>query len=160
MWWYNLKTKKLDLINFNKSDVIDKKIIKIINEENIEKKYNLILDYIYDFLDYEIQNKNYCDFQDGKCIANRLKKSVHQDNGCCYQYKIGICKYLHKETCTIKNVSCKLFMCEYIESQVIKFKLDSIIPVKSLFNKKQVKIIEKSYFKTRNEVINLLLKYK
>jgi hypothetical protein len=132
-------------------------VAKIANETDLEKKYGLIIDYVCHYLDNEMKTHNYCDFQDGRCIANRLKKSVHETNGCCYQYKVGLCKYLKDDSCSIKSVSCKLFMCSYLESTVIKYKLEEIISVKSLLNKKQITIIEKSYFKPKEEVIKLLL---
>ena len=140
--------------------IIDDEIKTIINEKDIKKKYSLIYDYICDYLDRKMQENNYCDFKDGKCIANRLGKSVHLENGCCYQYKKGICKYLVNGVCTNKNISCKFFMCSYIESKIVKFNIDDIIPVKLFFNRKQKRIIKKSYFKKKEEIIELLLKYK
>jgi hypothetical protein len=129
----------------------------IVRETNLEKRYSLIIDYVCNYLDNKMKTHNYCDFQDGKCIANRLKKTTRETNGCCYHYQTGLCKHLKEGTCTIKNVSCKLYMCHYLETKVIKFKLEDILPIKSLLNKKQITILEKSYFKPKEEVIKLLL---
>jgi hypothetical protein len=127
------------------------------SETDLEKKYSQIIDYICDYLDNDMKTHNYCDFQGDECIANRLKKSVHENNGCCYKYKVGLCKHLKEGSCTIKCVSCKLFMCSYLESKVVKYKLEDILPNNILLNKKQKEIIEKSYFKDKEEVIRLLI---
>lgn len=122
------------------------------------KNYEEIYDYICNYLDEILKEKNYCDFIDGKCVANRLKISVRSNNGCCYNRKEGLCKYLVNGKCTNSNVSCKLFMCSYLEKQGIKLKINDIPNIKKLLNKRERNILEKSFFKTKEEVIKLLIK--
>lgn len=136
------------------------KVKEIINEKDLEKQYSLIFDYICDFLDNDLENNNYCDFQNGRCVANRLGKSVHKDNGCCYYYKVGLCNHLKNGVCTSANIACKLFMCEYLETKRIKYDLNSILDIKLFFNRKQIEIIKHNYFKSKDEVINMLMKYR
>ena len=132
----------------------------ILNEKNLEKKYSYIIDYITNYLNADMKKNNYCDFKDGKCIANRLGKSVHNENGCCYIYKEGLCKHLKNNGCSINCLSCKLFMCSYIEKKYKNIKLKKIFPINKVFNRKQIFILEKSFFKDKKEIIDLLLKNK
>ncbi len=134
------------------------KIEEIINESDLEKKYSLIIDYICDFLDAEMMKHNYCDFQDGKCIANRLGKTVRVENGCCYKSKVGLCKHLNNGCCLNKNIACKLFFCRYLEGKGVKYNIRRAFPVKLVFNKKQIGILEKKYFKAKEEIIDVLIK--
>ncbi len=153
--------KEIKLDDFKKHYTKDisviPKIKKIINENNLERKYNLIIEYICDSIDNDVKKNNHCDFQEGQCIANRLGKSTHENNGCCYQNKVGLCKYLKNERCEIQNIACKVFMCRYLESKGVKYDIKKIFPVKLFFNRKQVKILEKNYFKTKEEVVCLLI---
>jgi len=136
---------------------LNEEILFILKEEDILKKYILIIDYICNYLDKKINI--HCDFQDGKCIANRINKSVHKENGCCY-HNGSLCKYLGNHGCTTKAISCKFFICNYLEKTIKKININNIFPVKLVFNRKQINIIKRSYFKDRSEVIKLLLKYK
>lgn len=132
----------------------------ILKEKDLEKKYSYIIDYITNYLNEDMKKNNYCDFKDGRCIANRLGKSVHKDNGCCYVYKEGLCKYLTNNGCKINCLSCKLFMCDYIEKKYRKINLNKIFPIKKVFNRKQIHILQKSFFKDKEEILKLLLKNK
>ena len=132
-------------------------IDEILNEQDKFKKYSLIIDYITNYLDNDMRQNNYCDFKDGKCIANRLGKSAHKENGCCYIYKEGLCKELTNHGCKINCLSCKLFMCAYIEKKYKKINLYKIFPLKKVFNRKQIYILKKSFFKDKDEILNLLL---
>jgi len=133
------------------------KIIEITNTHDLKKRYELIYDYISDYLDQDRTHKNYCDFKNDECIANRLGRSVHEKNGCCYIHRAGICSHLKHGECSIKNIPCKLFVCEYLESQGIKYDLNKILPLKKFLNMKQRHILKRTYFKPKDEVINKLL---
>ncbi|MDD3186899.1 MAG: hypothetical protein PHD02_00275 [Bacilli bacterium] len=156
--------KVIDISSFKNYGLDEKlfasKINKIIAEDDIKKQYSLIFDYICDYIDSDMKIHNYCDFQNGRCIANRLGKSVHIENGCCYQFRVGLCKHLINGTCTNKNIACKIFMCSYLEKQKIKYDLDEIFPIKLFFNRKQISVLKRGFFKPKDEIINLLLKYK
>ena len=84
----------------------------ILKEQDLKTKYSKALDYISDYLINEKKIYQMCDFKDNKCIANRLNKSVHNCNGCCYKYKEGLCKHLKNNKCSIDCITCKLFICE------------------------------------------------
>lgn len=140
-------------------DINDKKLSEIINSKDIEKQYSLVYDYICDYIDNDMASNNYCDFQEGQCIANRLKKSAHEQDGCCYRYKKGLCEYLKNGDCTIKSITCKLFICEYLESKGVKYNLKEIMPIDTFLNKKQQRILKKRYFRPKDEVIRELIKH-
>ena len=133
---------------------------EILKTNDLYDRYGLVYDYICDFIDRDRNEKNYCDFRDGKCIANRLHRSVHNVNGCCYIRKVGLCSHLVDGSCTIKNITCKIFVCEYLESKGIKYDLKDILPVKKIFNRKQINLLRSSYFKPKEEIINMLVALK
>lgn len=88
-------------------------IIKCFNIKDKKERISFIYDYLCDYLDKDMNKNNYCDFIDGKCIANRLGYSVHKDNGCCYS-RGKLCSNLKDGICVNKNPSCKIFMCYYL----------------------------------------------
>ena len=79
--------------------------------------------------------------------------------GCCYK-RGKTCNFLTNDGCSIQSISCKLFLCEYLEKKYGKIKLSEIFPVKKLFNKKQIFIIKNSFFVNNDDLVDLLLKYK
>lgn len=133
---------------------------KIINTTEKDEKLNIIYDYICDYLDEDIRKNNYCEFKDGKCILSRsnLKNSEkNKVNGCCYNSSRGTCKYLIKGLCQNPNPSCKFFMCSYLVKRGIHYNINSVPYVKYFLNYFQRKILEYSYFQTKEEIINKLL---
>ena len=99
-----------------------------------------------------------CDFKCDQCKANRNGLSVNKIDGCCYFKEEGRCKYLKDKKCTNPNISCKLFMCEYIEKEM-KFKsVPKNYPLLDLFfNKKQKEILQHSYKKNFEALKNILI---
>lgn len=62
-----------------------------------------------DFLDAENALNNMCDFRDNKCTKKR-ELNKEGDLGCCPSF----CKYRIKGPCPHQNLSCKIFMCDYL----------------------------------------------
>lgn len=138
----------------------EKVFIKSFNEKNLKIRYEYIYDYMCKYLDKNVCKL--CDFKNNKCIANRLNKSVQEKNGCCYFRKEGLCKYLKNKKCENPNISCKLFMCSYIEKNKLGF---SSIPKNYLllnffFNKKQKDILQRSFKVDKDLTIKKLLNNK
>lgn len=129
--------------------------IKAFNEKDLYKRYKIIYEYMCEYLDKI--SKNACDFNCDKCIANRLKKSAHEEFGCCYYKKEGLCKFLINKKCIRPNISCKLFMCSYVENKVLGFKSlpKNYVLLNFFFNKKQKNLLQRS-FKIKKE--DLLIK--
>ena len=61
---------------------VEEAFIKAFNIKDLRKRYEFIYDYMCKYLDNNVCVL--CDFKDNRCIANRLGKSVHNINGCCY----------------------------------------------------------------------------
>jgi len=129
------------------------------NKEEMNKKYEHIYNKACEYLDNEF-SKNICDFKNDKCGEKRNMKSCV---GCCRKYKNKLlgpfaigdnwkdCEYLENKKCSVKNIGCKLFTCDYLHSKGIKFKIKDI-PVLQEFNLIQ-KIIIKSKVQAPQEVV-------
>lgn len=144
------KLKDKDLyLESNFQDDLEKAFIKAFNEKDIKKRYEFIYDYMCNYLDENICSL--CDFKNNKCIANRLKKSAHEENGCCYFRNEGFCKLLKNKRCTNPNISCKLFMCEYMEKKIMKQKSipKNYLLLDFFFNDKQKAILSRNYKKRK-----------
>lgn len=78
----------------------------------IFKRMGAAVVYACDYLDKENEINNMCDFKNNKCVSHR-ENNIDKNTGCCPSF----CKYTECKTCTIKNISCKLFMCDYLEDR-------------------------------------------
>lgn len=150
-----------------KSQLLEK-VFDILRMESFEQIYSYIYDSICDDLDKKFEQSNYCDFKNDKCIAQRTVKTAHKTMGCCYMHTyskimsmpidLGLCKYLQDKKCSKKCITCDFFTCKYLKKKGIVFRLEDYEIFKYFFNKKQKKIINESFFKTKEEIIDLLMK--
>ena len=157
----NAKIKNSYKLN-NYEEISDKiHCIHALNIKDLKKRYNYIYDVVCDYLDSEFNQNNICDFINDRCISVRnnghCPESLH---GCCYGRNRKLCKHNINNKCGIKSISCKLFTCKYLRKKGIKFNINSIPLLKIFFNYKQKEILEYSLFTDKEEVIQLLLKYK
>lgn len=131
-------------------------IVTAFNIKDIKQRYK----YIYDKMCFILDNYIciHCDFKCDRCIANRLRLTKYKIDGCCYFSSDGQCKYLKDKICQKKSISCKLYMCMYIENK-LKFKsLPKSYPlIKYFFNKKQYEILQHSYKQEFDEIIDKLI---
>ena len=135
---------------------LEEALIKAFNEKDIKKRYEFIYDYMCKYLDNNVCIL--CDFKNDKCIANRLGKSVHKENGCCYFRNEGFCKLFKDKRCTNPNISCKLFMCPLIEKEMGHESLPkNYLLLNYFFNLRQKEVLRYSYRKKRKETIEKLL---
>ena len=131
-------------------DIINSSVAQ---QERLENIYY----YVCDYLDCYYSSNDLCEFVDGKCIANRLGLSVHEKDGCCYKLNEGLCKYLYDDECHNRNPSCKFFFCRYVEK---KYKAKIKVPyLKEILNRKQQEVIKRSYFHTKEYILDELIKY-
>src|SRR5574344_578090 len=87
--------------------------IMALNRKDKYKRYSLIYDYMCEYLD----SLGYmCDFNCNECLSNRCHASVNDNNGCCYKNGL-LCPLLINHKCSIKCLSCKLFMCSNVEKK-------------------------------------------
>ena len=150
---YNKPTKKLEKYN----DYLE--VIMLCNMKDIRKRVSYIYDYLCKYFDEDMKKNNYCEFENGTCIANRLGYSVHEKDGCCYIIKKGLCKYLTDKGCTNPNHSCKIYMCAYLNKvkKVPNYDTKKIFLTNCLFNHKEHEFFKRHYFITKEEYINKYL---
>lgn len=126
MYGYTLKAVKLALklkLDFDGQIFVENLQLKKNNNDflisamldidlNKGNKYEKIISHASDFLNYENIINNMCDFKDNKCVSCR-ERNIDRVIGCCQKN----CKFTHTGTCTVKNIACKLYMCDYIENK-------------------------------------------
>lgn len=150
---YDKPTKKLEKYN-NYLEVI-----MLCNLKDRRERVSYIYDYLCKYFDEDMKKNNYCEFENGTCIANRLGYSVHEKDGCCYIIKKGLCKYLTDKGCTNPNPSCKIYMCAYLNKvkKVPNYDTKKIFLTNCLFNHKEHEFFKRHYFITKEEYINKYL---
>ena len=151
------------VLRIDKEDLNDSKelywldfIVSAINIKDKDQKYEYIYNRMCDYLDKNICIL--CDFKNDKCLANRCNKSVHNINGCCYFKGLGFCEFFKNKRCSKKSLSCKLFMCNYVEKKY-KFKsnMDYYPPLRLFFNRKEKDFLSRQYKKNYDEIKEELL---
>lgn len=135
-----------------------------------ERKNEFIYDTVCTYLDNEFSRCNICDFKNNQCVANRVGRCCeHTTMGCCYSFdyarlyeprlvkNVKLCKYMKNKSCSTKNISCKLFTCNYLKEKNIKFDTHKILLLDCFFNSKEHEIIRSNFFRSREEILNKLL---
>lgn len=136
-------------------DEINTMFIKCFNESNIKNRYEMIYDFMCNYLDKNVCLL--CDFKCDKCKGNRLGVSVHPINGCCYLGE-ELCKHFINKHCNEPNISCKLFMCDTIEKEMgYKSITKNYLLLSYFFNKDQQELLQRSYGMSKKDLINKLL---
>lgn len=105
----NLSSKK------NNNDILLAGFLDI-EFNNTGNKYEKIIAYTCDFLGSENNLNNMCDFKENKCVSCQ-ERNIDRVIGCCQKN----CKFVHSGICNVKNVSCKLYMCDYVENKGFYF---------------------------------------
>jgi len=156
------------LKNYNSNNVNQRDLITAINAifyDNNYDRYNYLYDKICEYLDNEFVVKNLCNFENDKCIA---KKNTSCTMGCCHHFKnklfgpflpnnLVLCEYLENKKCSAKCISCKLFTCDYLNKQGVKFKLNDILLIKCFFNFIQKLILKLRVFTPKEKIMKELL---
>ena len=145
-------------------DKIDEilKILDILNTKKRKERYNIIYDYACDYLDNEFINNNWCNFKNNMCISNRNKPKKYQVGSCCTRnYTKMDCEYFDNtiKRCSIKCISCKLFVCNYLSKKGIKYRVNSVIYLKYFLSLRQKLIASVSFFKPKDVIINKWLNF-
>lgn len=131
-----------------------------------KRQYEYIYDTVCQQLDKKFQKNNYCEFKDNSCIANRNGYTKDCKMGCCYSFEcVGMlniinrrrCIHLQNKHCDTACIACKLYTCKYLREKGIYFDCNKILIIDCFFNKKQKEIIQKNFFKTREQILNKLL---
>ena len=133
-------------------------IVKILNTKGRRNTYSLVYDYSCDVLDNEFACNNLCDFKNNTCISNRVKQS--KTRSCCEERNKGICKHFNKKEkrCSIKSISCKLFVCPYLIKKGNKYGVNRVVYLKYFLSIRQKCICYVSFFEDKEQVINKFMK--
>lgn len=93
------------------------------------QKTKYVIRFACDFIDKENALNQMCgDFKDNKCQKQQAK-NLEKTNGCC----VNPCKYRQDgKPCPVKCLSCKLFMCSFLEQQGYKFFIN-YLPILRLY---------------------------
>lgn len=114
----NLKQKK------NNNDFIICAMLDV-SKAKPHQKLRLSYEYACIFLDLENSLNNMCDFVDNRCAKHRAK-GIEKTTGCCASF----CKLRVPGTiCPHKNLSCKIFMCDYLINEKGFYFTPHTIPV-------------------------------
>ena len=135
----------------------------------MRKKYEYYYDKLCDHFDKIAEERNCCQFKDGKCRRNW--EGGFSGASCCdlvRDQKIpgGIdfspeCPLVGPNGCTTKNLTCKLFYCSYLTKKGIKkLNVETYKGINKIFNEKQRWILDTASRKTREQVIDKLLEVK
>lgn len=119
---------------FNTNDKMLEFMINCKHIKNPLKKLEDQIAFTCDYLDSEVKINNICQFENGKCIKYRDSK---ENSSCCK----ANCKYGFP--CSIKNIACKIFMCDLIKSMGYVFYVEYIFSLR-----KNLTIIDRLICKT------------
>lgn len=154
--------------NFDKQDEELKKSL----ESDIESALNICdkrerYEYVYDIisahLDHIFERNNHCEFADGKCLVNRKDPTGRKSGGCCGSQFGGDknerrpCMHLGERGCEIVCVPCKLYTCKSLRKKGVRFKIKDFAGVRKIFSKKQIEVLERNHFRSKERIINKLL---
>ena len=142
--------------------------LKAVMIKNNRKRIEFLYDLLCSRLDRKFIENNYCQFENDTCIAARKGLTPHETYGCCYSFKysanprkymkdIKLCEKLDGKTCSTKCLVCKLYTCDYLKKQNIVFDLKKMPLSKYFFTKKQIRIINQSFFMNREDIINRMI---
>lgn len=135
----------------NNNDLMIVGLLDIDLNYKFKDRLGMSVHYACDYLDKENSINNMCDFKDNKCVKHR-EKNIDRSTGCCPPF----CKYTKCKTCTVKNLSCKLFMCDYLEEKGYKFSPHTVPVLKRHLNFFERFMSIGLLFKTTKKTIKIL----
>ena len=152
------------IINIEDEDLTN--CIKATNIDDKNKRNEFIYDVMCNILDKKWNSNIPCNFCNNRCIASRNNFMDKEYDGCCYSFerkrfgKVLKEKFIHLQndkTCDTKNISCKLFTCDYLKkNKIFNTNYDDYLLLRLFFNKKEKLIIKYNFFKTKEEVLRKL----
>lgn len=133
-----------------------KEIITSFNIKEINTRYSYIYDVMCEYLDNEFITKNHCGFVNNVCVGTKYESK----NGCCYGPLGGLCKHMKDNRCSIKFLSCKLFVCSKLKRKEVHYKINKLHLLKLFLNPIQKHKLSLFLRKDKKETIDILLKYR
>lgn len=166
--------KKVSYIisDYNSDDILTAFSALSITDE--KERIEFLYESLCNQLDAIWSNDNPCDFCDNICEGNKHNASPGSVDGCCYSFEypkhilfsssftknLQKCKFLDSEhkRCSIKNISCKLYVCSYLKkSKNFNISISDFLLIDAFFSKKQKLILQYNFFRTQEEIIDKLL---
>ena len=152
------------LYNFNQSNQHHIDFINCLKATLYNNKvdmYNYIYDEVCEFLDRQFLERNLCDFKDDRCAC---KRGTSCTVGCCRHFKnklipltkLVTCEYLKNKSCTAKCISCKLFTCDFLQKNGVKFKISNILLLDTFFNPIQKYFIKYKVFTPKEKIMKII----
>ena len=138
------------------------KMLDILNTHNRKEKYSLIYDYACDYLDNEFIEHNWCSFKNDMCISNRNKEKKYQVGSCCTSNLTKkTCPYFDEniKRCSIKCISCKLFVCPYLNKKGVKYSVQKVPFLKYFLSYRQKLLSLTSHFKPKEIIVKKWLRF-
>ena len=111
-------------------------------------KLSKTINHACDYLDMENDFNNMCDFKDNLCVSHR-ERGLAGITGCCPAF----CKHTKAGRCQIKNLACKIFMCNYLEERGYFFSVHAIPIMKLHMNFIERFCVAGLLFKTTKKTI-------
>jgi hypothetical protein len=139
--------------------------LKAISYTDLVKKYVFLYGKMCNYLDNKFCSNNYCDFKDDICIE---KRGTNATMGCCHYFKhkytgifrkndLVLCRYQKNRSCIAECITCKMFTCDTLQKNNIKFTLNNVVLIKEFFNPFQKLIIKFSFFTHKKIILKRLL---
>lgn len=133
-------------------------------------KYEFIYDMACDYLDSQFKEHNYCDFKDNHCkMVRKYNCKDPAMAGCCHSYRLfrvltvdfmydhRPCIHIKPGGCTEKCIGCKLYTCDILKKDGVRFSLNKILLTDCFFSVKQKMVMKNNYFRRKDEIINKLI---
>ena len=125
-----------------------KEAIDALNIKNRSKRIEYIYDTACELVDgFNNVNEICCPFTDNRCPDCKHNSHV---NGCCYH-----CSLQSTKGCPTKNLSCKLYFCEYMKEHHHPLTMDDL-DILNLLSRSQRAILRENVFVSRKIAISLL----
>lgn len=123
-----------------------------ISEAKLNSRFEMAYDCACDFMDLESTMYDMCGFSDNQCAKDR-NRGIKRENCCCPAY----CKVRKpSQACPGKNISCKLYMCDYVLKNGYCFSPFSLAVLKVNYTLFEKFVCYGCHFKTREKAISKL----
>lgn len=132
-------------------------VVEALNIKDKKERFEYAYDKACEILDSDFYGKNVCEFKSNKCIHDRMLNI--SNDGCC-RSRDGkkACVYLKNHICSISCLACKFHICSFIRKKGLKYRINDILVLRYLLNWKQKIMAYLDFFKTKEEVIEDLLR--
>lgn len=145
----NLKGK------LNNNDFMLKSMLAV-SCKKFGERLELAYDAACDFMDLESNMYDMCGFKDDRCRKDR-DRGVERGNACCP----GYCKVrVDCAPCPDKNISCKLFMCDYVKNLGYVFSPFSLAVLRLNYLPLDMLLCYSCHFRAKGEVLSKLRKFR